>query len=106
MLTALTPVSNTVLHRFVSLAPHTAVTQLNTLRSPPFTLLALLYATHTESPFTFLAVRWSYVALIALWNLPHCPSQFWLLLSLSSQRWLPLEVSLSLYETYLAYRET
>ena len=50
-LTALTPVSNTVLQRLASLAPRYAVLLLNSHYSPSSTLLALLYSTPSESPW-------------------------------------------------------
>jgi hypothetical protein len=49
VLTALTPVSNTVLHRSTSLALHYAVLQLNPLHSPPSTRHILQYVTHTHT---------------------------------------------------------
>ena len=62
ILTALTPVLNTVLHRFTS----TLVPQLNPLNASPYTLVALLYATHTDSPSRVcpsLSVYWTYMML-------------------------------------------
>ena len=53
MLTAQTPVSNTILHRFSStLALHYSVPPINPPYTPPFIIVALIYAAHmtTLSP--------------------------------------------------------
>ena len=52
--TALTPVSNTVLHRFASPTQQCAVPQLTPLHSAQ------------SQDFPFLAVRWPYTALASL----------------------------------------
>ena len=79
MLTALTPVSKTVLHRFASTtAPHSAVPQLNSICCVVHFLRSAVRHTHTDSP-------WHDCELPLALNVAQC--MFGIFSSYLSQRW-------------------
>lgn len=93
-LIAMTLVSNTVLHRFTSLASHYAVPQLYS----PLSASSLCSTLHTlksswqDYLLWFAGLMWSW---LHCWNLLHCPGEPLSMPYLPCHCWLPLEVSLS-----------